>query len=649
VSPANPVTLTALLEAQVISSFDRQLALRLRRLSGERDPRVVLAAALASRAPSRGHVCVDLARPLLSDPDSDSDSDPEREQSPRWAWPELAEWTQALSASALVGDGRTASPLVFDGGRRLYLYRYWRYQTLLLDEIERRAAVRRSIRRDSLSDRLSELFPGGEGQPSPNLQKVAVQLAVERGLCVISGGPGTGKTTTVVKLLAALQEKARDSGLFPLHVALVAPTGKAAARLSQSIKSGKAKLVLDDEIRESIPEEAATIHRCLGWQPRTPTRFRHDAQAPLPVDVLVCDEASMVDLPSMAKLFQALPSSARLILLGDRHQLASVEAGSVLGDVCDPEALAGGYSAQTAASLLEISGEALPIASPTPPPLRDCIVELTHSYRFDAEGGIGALAAAINSGETQAAMDLLRTGAEWTGRGGEDCKLEWTPAEASSDPGALLGDRLCEGFRTLVRERDPLQAVKALEAFGVLCAHRQGRFGVEGLNLLARQRLAAANLVPAKGRWFAGRPVMVVRNDYQVGLFNGDVGVTLPEPGEPSRLRVHFLAPDGASTQSYTPAQLPDHVDAFALTIHKSQGSEFDEVLVVLPPTPSAILTRELFYTGVTRARFRATLVGAEAVARAAIAQRVQRASGLHALLWESALPASLAEGGSAS
>lgn len=620
-SASPPPALEELLAQKVISAFDLHLARRLAHLAQEEDPRLLLALALASRAPTWGHVCFDLDRPALSS------AGEEPLGNERLAWPDPQEWRDALLASELVGQGSPgeARPLVLDG-KRVYLARYWRYQALLEEEIRRRVEAQVGpVDLARLGEGLARLFPTRSDRPPLDLQQVAAQQSVRRGFTVISGGPGTGKTTTVVKILALLQEQAEGGARFPLRIALVAPTGKAAARLSESIKVQKAGLAVSEQIRAAIPEDASTIHRRLGFMPRTPTRFRYGSERKLPVDVLVCDESSMVDLPLMAKLFAALPQRARVILLGDRHQLTSVEAGSVLGDLCAPGAISGGYSAATVRAVEELSGQVLPLASTPRAPLRDAIFELRHSYRFDSQGGVGGLARAINRADAPEAKALLDAGADGVG---------WIPAKAGARLDLLLGERLRAGFSPLIRAQEPLAALRAFGGFGVLCAHRAGPRGVDAVNRLVRQELAKAGLVPAKGEWYHGRPVMVATNDYQVGLYNGDVGIALADPDDPARLRVHFLAPDGQSTREFSPAQLPDHATVFGMTIHKSQGSEFSEVIVSLPERASLVLTRELVYTAVTRAKRTAWVLGEATVLEDAIQRPVHRASGLRERLW---------------
>jgi exodeoxyribonuclease V alpha subunit len=587
---------------------------------------VILAAALAARAPTWGHVCLDLDRPVLSS-SGESLTEDVSFSWPTSSWPGGAAWAEALAASDMVGGGADGESLPFvlrDG--RLYLARYWRYQARIEAElVHRLAAPPDVVDSKRLKAGLERLFPGRAGLPSPDLQKVAAQLAVQRRLAVISGGPGTGKTTTVVKILALLQEQAEGTARFPLRRALLAPTGKAAARLSESIKLQKTGLDVSDAVRAALPEEASTIHRQLGYQPRSPTRFRHGEDNKLPVDVLVCDESSMVDLPLMAKLVMAVPRAARLILLGDRHQLTSVEAGSVLGDICDPAALKLGYSAAAAAEVKDIADETVPVAAAPAPALRDAIVELRHSFRFDDTSGIGGLAHAINLPDAERAVALLDAGA-----GG----VEWIHATEATRVADVLGGRLREGFAGLSRAAHPLAAVKAFGRFGVLCAHRNGWRGVEAVNRLARAELVAASLVSSSGDWFHGRPIMVLANDNQIGLYNGDVGVTLADPEDATRFLVHFLGADGHSTRAFAPAQLPVHTTAYGFTIHKSQGSEFDEVIVSLPERSSPVLTRELLYTAVTRAKERVFVLGEKKILEEAIGRPVHRASGLRGLLW---------------
>jgi exodeoxyribonuclease V alpha subunit len=575
---------SALVEAGWLSPLDAHFARTMARLAGSRDPLVVLAAAVASRAPAHGHVCAELPRlgPIL-----DGDDQPLDLQ-----WPELQGWLEALRPSGLLSTPERPAPLVLDEGGNLYLWRYWDYQRRLISALHARSGPADQVDESLLAIGLDKLFR--QAEPG-DLQRAAAEMAVRRKLAVISGGPGTGKTTTVVKLMALVEEQLAE----PARILLVAPTGKAAARMQESVQSQLAQLEAPRVVKAVLEEvEATTIHRRLGWRPSTPTRFKHGPDNPLQADLVIVDEASMVDLALMTKLVEAVRPQARLVMLGDRDQLASVEAGAILGDIC---------------------------AAPqdTEQDLAGSIVHLRRSWRFDETSGIGNLARSVNAGDAQAALDLLD--------GDEHPSVRRIPASEGSRPEALLGDRLIDGYRQLAQTRDPNQALAALGAFRVLCAHRKGRFGMEALNRLAREQLARAGLVEGYGDWFHGRPVIVTRNDYGLGLFNGDTGVALMD--EDGRLRVWFEGTGGA-LRALHPARLPACESVYAMTVHKSQGSEFERVLLLLPQQHSPILTRELVYTGLTRARTEVTLVGSAKVLKAAVEGRIQRSSGLRAALW---------------
>jgi exodeoxyribonuclease V alpha subunit len=409
----------------------------------------------------------------------------------------------------------------------------------------------------------------------------------------VSGGPGTGKTSTVVKILALLAERERAAGRRPPRALLLAPTGKAAMRLTESIRREKARLDCDDVVRGAIPEEAATIHRALGTIDGSTTRFRHHREHPLAADVVLVDEASMVDLALMARLADAVPAVARFILLGDEDQLASVEAGAVLGELC-----AG-------------SGERAA-------PLGPCVVRLTRSWRYRPGSGIEALANAINAGEAERALAILD----------DPAYPDVERVEAARDA-ALSGSlraSAVDGFRSYLEEDDPRRRLDALERFRLLCAHRRGPHGVETANAEGEAALAEEGLLSrGDGPTYDGRPIIVTRNDYQLQLFNGDVG-TIVEEGD--RKLAFFLAPDG-TPRRLSPARLPPHETVFAMTVHKSQGSEFDRVAVLLGDEPTPLLTRELLDTAVTRARQAVTLHGTADVVAHAVRRRTERASGL--------------------
>jgi exodeoxyribonuclease V alpha subunit len=608
------------------------------------DPLVWLAAALVSHQVGRGHVCLSLPRALaaprsaLSLPPLDGGFETDVPVTLPESLLEgvtLAHWIEALRGSSTVAAGDAAvglaTPLVLEGDR-LYLRRYWQAESGVAAHLRLRLGEPLPVAAD-LADRLQALFAGNlrEGD-EPDWQRVACALALRQRLTIISGGPGTGKTTTVTRLLALLQQQSLASGGAALRIRLAAPTGKAAARLSESIAGAVGRLDIDEAVREAIPQQALTLHRLLGARPDT-RHFRHNAEEPLSLDLLVVDEASMVDLEMMAALLDALPADARLILLGDKDQLASVEAGSVLGDLCaganvfDAAASAAtgtlGYSEATRDYLQSMTGEPLPAAGASNL-LADHVAMLRKSFRFHADSGIGELARAANAGDGRAFTRALAAGF---------ADVSTLDIDASAFERAVVS-----GYRELfeaLRDEGSLPSILALQSrFQVLCALRRGPWGVEGLNERIARALWQQGWISRTDGWFAGRPVMVTHNDPQLGLYNGDLGLTLTD--EAGRLRVCF--PQGDGVRQVLPSRLDAAVTAFAMTVHKSQGSEFEHVLFALPARANPIVTRELIYTGITRARSRLTLalarggkderqlreaVGRQVVRESAIAERL--------------------------
>ncbi|MGD9764513.1 MAG: exodeoxyribonuclease V subunit alpha, partial [Candidatus Binatia bacterium] len=587
--------MSALVEALhargVLSDIDFYFARMLGALAGGAADEVVLAAALASHAVGRGHVCLDL--PELIAAGALADDDGERIRCGEW--PPLAAWVAALEASSLVATGSddVYAPLVLDGMHRLYLRRYWLYERAVAGAIAGRAAALDEAVDDALlREGLSRMFASGEA-PAPNWQRIAAAATVYRRFGVLSGGPGTGKTHTVVRLLALLVEQAFARSARAPRILLLAPTGKAAARLKEAVRAGKAALACADAVRDALPDDASTIHRALGAVPGDAARFRRNRANPLRADVVLVDEASMVDLALMARLVDALPATARLVLLGDADQLASVEAGAVLGDICNSGAPRR-FSPEFAARIAAVAGEAVPEDSVGAGRngIGDAVVALRHSYRYSAGGGIGRLARAINAGDPAATWEALQTGGE----------IQWFEADDERAIAALLQPLIRDGLAPYWEARSAAHRLRALEGFRILCAHRRGPAGVETINAQVEDTLAASGVInPAgEGQWYEGRPILITRNDYGLRLFNGDVGV-VARADDGSHLAV-FLDANGAP-RSLSPARLPAHETVFAMSVHKSQGSEFDVAVVVLPPEPSPIVSRELLYTGVTRAR----------------------------------------------
>ena len=587
--------LTKLRAADVLSALDAQTARMLGRLADERSPIVLTALALVSRQAQHGHVCLELSRM-----EEQGVLGPVRIALGQEPWESLEALRAALAGSPLVGGvGKSTHerPLCFDGSDRLYLRRLYDQERAVASSILALAAsparrVDEAVLRHGLEqlfgstpvkavvapvaratkraarDQL-DLFGGPEpteAQPGPKpapttadaAQRAAAEHAVRHRFSVVSGGPGTGKTFTVVKMLALLVEQARAFGEPPPKLLLLAPTGKAAARLSESVGKAKANLKVDSNVLAAITDQASTLHRALGIRRQLSMQR---ASEPLAADVIVVDEASMVDLGMMERLLAAVPEHARLILLGDKDQLASVEAGAVLGDICGE-----GANAESGS------------------PLARSITTLTRSHRFADDSAIKLLAAAT--------------------------------------------ERFAPLFEGAAAER-----LSALERFRVLCAHRQGPFGVVELNRAVETALRRAGVLRDKGLSYAGRPILITENSYEAKLWNGDVAVLAHDPVLGLRACfAHENSPDGVRRLPL--ARLPAHESVYAMSVHKSQGSEVDEVAVVLPNEDSPLLSRELLYTAVTRARQRVVIYAKAATLKLCIERRVARASGLRDALW---------------
>jgi exodeoxyribonuclease V alpha subunit len=669
-----------------LRALDRSFVGLLHDIAPDTGPLVLLAAALTSHQLGHGHVCLDLVA-TLDAPDFALSLPPEGDALRNTVLPSEVltgltpdTWREALQQSTLIAQGAAADdsarPLVL-AGMRLYLRRYWNYELAVAASLRDRLAAPLPVP-DDLPGRLAELFPDPppevDGEPVSDWQKVACALAARGRFSLITGGPGTGKTTTVVRLLAMLQMSAMANGK-PLRIRLAAPTGKAAARLSESIGVQLGRLEIPDAVREHVPTTVGTLHRLLGSRPDS-RRFRHDRRHPLSLDVLVVDEASMIDLEMMASVLDALPAAARLILLGDKDQLASVEAGAVLGDLCR-DAEAGHYRADTQAWLEAMTGAPLrdPALLPGEQALAQQTVMLRHSRRFDEASGVGRLARAVNrqdvdgaravlassstdlrtlrvDDEADAGLTALIVSGDTAGkarsvRASAKTSAAQTPAvdASSSASDAPQGyahylQRLRAGrpraetpYDDAVWSTWAADVLAAFDDFRLLCALRKGPWGVAGLNQRVADTLHARGLIRATDGWYEGRPVLSTRNDYSLGLMNGDIGIAMmvPTVDGPLALRVAFPRNDGQGGVRFV---LPSRIGAvetvFAMTVHKSQGSEFAHTALVLPPALNPVLTKELIYTGITRARHWFTLVESGAgVFDAAVGRQVRRLSGL--------------------
>jgi exodeoxyribonuclease V alpha subunit len=547
-------------EAGVIESADVHVAQRLTAMSGESHPPVALAVALVVRALRGGSVCVDLRSVEAQVGVGDL------------PWPSADDWLATVRASPLLGSPPVLR--VYDDNL-LYLDRYWREEQQVADDL----LALLSTRAPAVAPDISRLFPPGYEE-----QREAAEVALAQGLTVLTGGPGTGKTTTVARLLALFAEQAEPAGKARLRIALAAPTGKAAARLQEAVQLEVDKLDAVDRQRVS-GLRATTLHRLLGSRPDTSSRFRHHRGNRLPHDVIVVDETSMVSLTMMARLLEAVRPETRLLIVGDPDQLASVEAGAVLADLVD------GLGARNDAR----------------------VAALRTSHRFGES--IGELASSIRAGDADRVIDVLRAGGdhiEWinTDDPTEHLRRVLVPHGLRLRQAAVLGDAAA--------------ALATLDEHRLLCAHRRGTYGIQHWNRQVERWLTEATGEPIWSSWYAGRPLLVTTNDYGLGVYNGDTGVTVLDNGV---LRAVIAGAD--EPLEFATSRLSDVETMHAMTIHKSQGSQAEDVTVLLPPADSRLLTRELFYTAVTRAKRKVRVVGSEGEVRAAIGHRALRATGL--------------------
>ena len=565
-------------EQRVLRQLDVQFAMMI----AADQPAVMLAAALLSKDAGEGHVCLPLSRLVVDE------KMPPVLQSCFALLGETVDWQKILRESSAVGPGDNQAPLILTG-ERLYLNRLWRNElTVARFFSETNAPL--PCDEAQLRQTLDRLFDSGE---ATDWQKVAAAVA----LIQLSG-----------------EQRCR--------IRLAAPTGKAAARLTESLGGAMQQLPLTQEQLALFPGEASTLHRLLGAQPGS-QRLRYHAGNPLHLDVLVVDEASMIDLTMMSRLIDALPSHARVVFLGDRDQLASVEAGAVLGDICTYASY--GYTAARAQELARLTGCSLePDHTPIAGALRDSLCLLQKSYRFGSDSGIGQLAAAVNRGDRHATRTVFD---------GSFTDIEKKSLQSGEEYQAMLEEALqgYQHFLSCVQQHSqPGQVIAAFGEYQLLCALREGPFGVTGLNDRLEQLLVQKRKINRQqhSRWYEGRPVMISRNDSALGLFNGDIGIALDRG---NGLRVWFQLPDG-SVKSVQPSRLPEHETAWAMTVHKSQGSEFNHAALILPTQLSPVVTRELVYTAITRARQRLSLYADERVLSQAIATRTERRSGLSAI-----------------
>jgi exodeoxyribonuclease V alpha subunit len=589
--------LNHLFNNKYIDSISLVFGRLVQRVSGREDPWVTLAAALVSRAAGQGHVCLDLARAAQEGLAASDGRDTLA------IGVSAAAWCAHLENSPAVGCPGEYKPLILDHAR-LYLHRFWNYESELAVGLRRRCRASTGLPIDAhlREEALVRLFPDAPEQ------RTAARLVLTRPLSVISGGPGTGKTFTLAKIILLLTGLSTEQ---PLRIKLAAPTGKAAARLQESLQDTVARLAPGDPRPLALADEAQTLHRLLGIGPHS-AKARHDSARPLPAEVVIVDEASMIDLSLMVKLLRAVPEQTHLVLTGDKDQLASVEAGAVLGDICR------GLSKEDRAP--DAARGAMPPAQDFPAP----IALLHTSYRFSRQGGIGALSRAINAGDAAQVVGLLTRK--------DASEIGFAAVTKFSQAAVMLEAEIIGNYGPLGEMADPGKALEWLKQFKILSAVRQGPMGVENLNQWAQNLLRRKGMIapiPGAADWHVGRPVMVTRNDYFHRLFNGDTGVAVRAMERSEGWVEVAFEPSPGIIRRLKPHELPAHETVYAMTVHKSQGSEFERVILVLPDRDVPLLTRELIYTAVTRARTSLLIVGDPQLLEIAVKRRTERASGL--------------------
>ncbi|MEH6462528.1 MAG: exodeoxyribonuclease V subunit alpha [Shewanella psychromarinicola] len=671
-------------QQRLITALDRHFALELANIETiNNDPSIteaqsqlfLLICALLSQQLSNQHSClvvdqIDLGNPMAEDSHRHAEINCAIELNHQ----QLIEQICLFDAVGQPGDN---TPMIFEHGR-LYLNKYHFFETQVAAKLTQLAnqpidinVNNSTVDNTNLPQLIECLFTAENSHNSQfNWQKIATATALVKALAVITGGPGTGKTTTVTKLLLLLLTQSA------LTIRLVAPTGKAAARLSESIKASKQRLlqeltqvtdpalakILIDSLKQ-IPEDASTLHRLLGVIPNS-HQFRHHQHNPLRLDLLVVDEASMVDLPMMYKLLSALPPHGRLILLGDQDQLASVEAGAVLADICvglkqhsnqansSPWSMR--YSAAQAKLIEQLTQQDVSQFIDPQPKIGDSLCMLMHSHRFKGDRGIGLLASAVNQSNVNAIRQVWQhdyAELNWFehqhnaqgDNSGKQALLalsvqaygEYLSLVQQNQQAILAQTDLADSVITLPHSEQTI--IDSFNHYRVLCAMRAGEFGVEGMNIAITDSLKQTKLINPQNEFYLGRPIIIQSNDYNLGLFNGDIGLILQDSTKPSRLMAHFVMADG-SLLKVLPARLPSHDTCYAMTVHKSQGSEFDRVSFVLPHKPSPaqwqLLSKELLYTAITRAKNHFYCLGTNMIFEKASKQATSRASGLAWRLW---------------
>lgn len=587
-------------------------------IEGRLDTNLYLAAAIASYLTGEGHICAelrDISGKRLSELFELDEEDTDHKL------PSLSDWRKRLLTSKTVGKPGDYKPLILDSMDRLYLYRYWQYENRLAGMIGKMTG--RTTQFNDLipfKEELNRIFSGDFPSGEIHWQRVSAAAAITGKMTVLSGGPGTGKSSTILKTALLLLKKGKESGR-KIRVALTAPTGKAAGRLKEAINelTGTAG---DHSILRGLSENVSTIHRLLGPVWNTPY-FRYTTDRKLPYDLVVVDECSMIDLPLMCKLFEALPESSSVVLLGDKDQLASIEAGAVFADICD----AGKkhfYSVSLSERIMSVTGEPIPeeMLSSNEPVIADSLFVLEKSYRFTCDSGIGILSRIIRNGDSKSAIELLN--------GGKYPDCVFTEMDDVGHFISSLEEKVVTEYSGFLESASPGEALKRLSDYRVLTALRKGPWGVEKINNAIENIFTRKGLIKPYGEFYHKKPVLITRNDYRRMLYNGDTGVVFQQNNEISS----YFPGQSIDLRKISTTLIPEHETSFAMTIHKSQGSEFDAVLIIIPPHSSPLLNRELLYTGITRAKKRVEIWGSRSIITTIIENPVRRSSGLRESLW---------------
>ena len=600
----------------IFSDLDISFAKFIHRISDKKPPELFWSTLLLSYvSSSEGHVCLD-----LEGVNSVFPAEIVNKKIP--ALPPIKKLTEIITQCSVVGKPAEFCPLILDG-QLLYLQKFCHYENGIAEKLISISKKNIEISdSDNLLKLLDKYFP--QEKKGINWHRIAAFIAATKQLCIITGGPGTGKTTSVVKILAILLELERDR---ELRVALAAPTGKAAARMDEAVNKAKDSLENFKDIHGEMPPSASTIHRLLGAIPRSHS-FRYNEDNLLPFDIVVIDEASMIDLSLMAKLLNSQPDHCRLILIGDRDQLASVEAGSVFGDICKPGYLPV-FSKSFRDNILPFTSNNLPnnTIKKATPDIADCMVELKKVYRFT--GPLAECSNSVKKDEGGKTFSIItKTDPE---------VIQWKELTGGIHLSDSIKESVLQNWQAYL-EADTIEKMfSAFNRFRTLCVLRSGPFGVENINRLIKNILSKEGAISPTSKWYTKKPVMITKNDYQMNLFNGDTGIVAPDPQDEGKLKAWFppLTTDKkAAFRSFSPSRLPANETAYAITVHKSQGAEFDTVMLLLPDKDTPLLTRELIYTGITRAREKVIIYGKEEIFKAAVARGIERRSGLKEKLW---------------